>query len=130
LGDWVIPQDYTVMASVQLAHESKENFPDASSFDPDRFVGTVPKPVAWIPFGGGINRCIGAAFANMEMDVTLRTMLREVRFVPTDAPGERAHNRGVAFAPGRGARAVIYRRRACAPTKIIASSTSGHVSTR
>jgi cytochrome P450 len=130
LGDWVIPQDYTVMASVQLAHESEDNFTDASSFDPDRFVGTVPKPVAWIPFGGGVNRCIGAAFANMEMDVTLRTMLREVRFVPTDAPGERAHNRGVAFAPGRGARAVIYRRHVSAPTEIAASSTSGHVSTR
>ena len=69
-----------------------------------------PKPFTWIPFGGGVNRCIGAAFANMEMDVTLRTLLREFRFAPTDAPGERRHCRGVATAPARGGRAVVYRR--------------------
>lgn len=111
LGEWVIGEGCTVMASVQLAHTSADSFPDPESFDPDRFDGTMPKPVTWIPFGGGINRCIGAAFANMEMDVTLRTLLRELRFVPTDAPGERAHNRGVAFSPKRGGRVVVYRRR-------------------
>jgi cytochrome P450 len=127
LGDWVIPQDYTVMASVQLAHESQESFPDAESFNPDRFLGTVPKPIAWIPFGGGINRCIGAAFANMEMDVTLRTLLREFRFAPTDAPGERAHNRGVAFAPARGGRAVVYRRRREVPSRADSASVADRV---
>ena len=72
-----------------LVHESDDSFPDAASFNPDRFVGGVPKPIAWIPFGGGVNRCVGAAFAHMEMDVTLRTILRELRFAPTDAPDER-----------------------------------------
>jgi cytochrome P450 len=110
LGEWVIPEDTTVMTSVQLAHESEESFPDAASFNPDRFVGAAPNPFAWIAFGGGMNRCIGAAFATMEMDVALRTLLRELRFAPTDAPGERRHNRGVAIAPGRGGRAVVYRR--------------------
>lgn len=112
LGDWVIPEGYTVMASIQLAHEAEASFPHSTSFDPDRFLGTVPKPISWIPFGGGINRCIGAAFANMEMDVTLRTLLRELRFASTDAPGEPPRNRGVAFAPGRGGLAVVYRRSA------------------
>jgi cytochrome P450 len=129
LGNWVIPEDYTVMASVQLAHASEENFPDAASFNPDRFVGTIPKPVAWIPFGGGVNRCIGAAFANMEMDVTLRTLLRELRFVPTNAPGERAHNRGVAFAPARGGRAVVYRRTADLASGADSTSVADRVST-
>ena len=101
-----------MMISIQLAHESEENFPDAASFNPDRFVGAGPKPFGWIPFGGGVNRCVGAAFANMEMDVTLRTLLRELRFAPTDAPGERRRWRGVATAPARGARAVVYRRTA------------------
>jgi cytochrome P450 len=100
-----------LVTSIRLVHESEESFPDAASFNPDRFVG-VPKPVAWIPFGGGVNRCVGAAFANMEMDVTLRTLLRELRFAPTDAPGERRRWRGVATVPARGARAVIYRRTA------------------
>ncbi len=111
LGEWVIPEDYTVMASIQLAHESEQSFPDAMSFNPDRFVGTTPNPFAWIPFGGGMNRCIGAAFATMEMDVTLRTMLRELRFEPTDAPDESRFTRGVTIAPGRGGRAVVYRRK-------------------
>ena len=111
LGDWVLPENTTVIVSVRTAHESDDSFPDAASFNPDRFVGAgAPKPFVWIPFGGGVNRCIGAALANMEMDVTLRTLLRELRFVPTDAPGERRHWRGVATAPARGGRVVVYRR--------------------
>ena len=96
----------------RLAHDSEESFPDAASFNPDRFIGTVPKPVAWIPFGGGVNRCVGAAFAHMETDVTLRTLLREFRFVLTDAPDKRRRRRAVATAPARGARGVVYRRTA------------------
>ncbi len=115
LGEWVIPEDYTIWASIQLAHASEESFPDAASFDPDRFIGATPKPITWIPFGGGINRCIGAAFATMEMDVTLRTLLREFRIMPTNAPSERDRNRGVSHVPARGARAVVYRRRTDAP---------------
>jgi cytochrome P450 len=112
LGQWVLPEDSDVSISIQLTHASEESFSDAASFNPDRFVGANPKPFAWIPFGGGVNRCIGAAFANMEMDVTLRTLLRELRFEPTDAPGERRHCRGVAVVPARGGRAVVYRRAA------------------
>ena len=111
LGEWVIPENTNLVFSIQLAHDSEESFPDAASFNPDRYIGG-PKPAAWIPFGGGINRCVGAAFANMEMDVTLRTLLRELRFQPTDAPGERGRWRGVATVPARGARAVVYRRTA------------------
>jgi cytochrome P450 len=110
LGDWVIPRDTTVLISMQLANE--QSFTDAASFDPNRFVGANSTPATWFPFGGGVNRCIGAAFANMEMDVTLRTLLCEFRFAPTHAPGERRHNRGVMIAPGRGGRATVYRRTA------------------
>jgi cytochrome P450 family 138 len=80
-------------------------------------MGSNPDMYAWVPFGGGTRRCLGAAFANMEMNVVLRTLLREFNFVPTDARPERMHNRGVAFAPGAGGRAVVYRR--------IHSSTAG-----
>jgi cytochrome P450 len=110
LGPWVIPEGCTVMAAMQLAHG--QSFPDATSFNPDRFIGTAPKPAAWNPFGGGVFRCPGAAFANMELNVTLATMLREFRFVPTCAPGERRHNRGVAIAPAYGGRAVVHQRAA------------------
>jgi cytochrome P450 len=127
LGNWVIPEKTTVIFSIRLAHASEESFPDAASFSPDRFVGANPKPFAWIPYGGGVNRCIGAAFAHMEIDVTLRTLLREFRFAPTDAPAERRHIRGVATAPGRGGRAVVYRRTAKASSDADFASVADHV---
>jgi hypothetical protein len=125
LRDWVIPENTKLILSIRLVHESDDSFPDAASFDPDRFVG-VPKPAAWIPFGGGVNRCVGAAFTHMEMDVTLRTMLRELRFAPTDAPDERRRWRGVATVPARGARAVVYRRTAKASHDADSASLADH----
>jgi cytochrome P450 len=110
LGDWVFPENTRLVLSLALVHDSDESFSDAMSFNPDRFLGSAAKPKAWIPFGGGVNRCVGAALATMEMDITLRLLLREFRFVPTDAPKERMHWRGIAYAPARGARAVVYRR--------------------
>jgi cytochrome P450 len=126
LGDWVLPPGTTVLVDFQLAHESEDNFPDAASFNPDRFVGTSPKPFRWIPWGGGVNRCVGAGFAAMEMDVALRTLLREFRFAPTDAPGERRQNRGISNAPARGARAVVYRRTAAASGDRVSMSVADH----
>ncbi|MDA2893488.1 cytochrome P450 [Mycolicibacterium sp. BiH015] len=111
LGEWVIPEGDTIMASTQLAMAAEQSFPDAEKFNPDRFVGNPPNPFAWIPFGGGMMRCIGASFATMEMEVTLRTMLREFRLEPTSEPDEKPHSRGVTVTPGRGGRAVVRRRR-------------------
>lgn len=110
LGEWVIPERHAVLASISLAHASEQNFIDAKTFNPDRFVGSPPDNYAWIAYGGGVRRCIGAAFANMEMTVTLRTLLREFEFGTTYAAGERLHSRGVATAPAHGGRAVVYRR--------------------
>ncbi len=111
LGEWVIPEKYVVIVSVATAHSSEENYTDAKVFNPDRFLGATPDTHTWIPFGGGVRRCIGAAFANMEMNVTLRTLLREFEFGTTYAKSERIHSRGVTTAPGRGGRAVVFRRR-------------------
>ncbi len=110
LGEWVIPERHVVIASIVGAQSSEQNFPNAAAFDPDRYHGVAPDTYAWLPFGGGVHRCIGAAFANMEMHITLRTLLREFEFGTTDARGERHHSRGVADAPARGGRAVVYRR--------------------
>jgi cytochrome P450 len=110
LGEWVLPEGTNIIISIKLAHDSEGDFPDAASFNPDRYLGTAAKPVAWIPFGGGVNRCVGAAFANLESDVVLRMLLREFRLVPTNAPGEKARWRGVATVPAKGARAIVRRR--------------------
>jgi cytochrome P450 len=110
LGEWVIPANHAILVSISLAHAADRNFPDAEVFDPDRFVGNPPDTYTWIPYGGGVRRCVGAAFANMEMTVTLRTLLREFEFGTTYARSERMHSRGVATAPGRGGLAVVHRR--------------------
>ncbi|OBF54774.1 cytochrome P450 [Mycobacterium sp. 852002-50816_SCH5313054-b] len=112
LGEWVIPEQHTVIASIGLAHSCEENFPDANTFNPDRFIGNAPQNYMWIPFGGGVRRCIGAAFANMQMTVVLRTLLREFEFDTTSATDEPHDTRGVSGAPALGAQAVVHARRA------------------
>jgi cytochrome P450 len=118
LGEWVIPERHVILVSISLAHAAEGSFADAGSFNPDRFIGNPPDTHVWFPFGGGIRRCIGAAFANMEMTVTLRTLLREFEFGTTYARDEPAHSRGVATAPGRGGRAVVYRRAPLTPSSV------------
>ncbi|MCH9668712.1 MAG: cytochrome P450 [Actinomycetia bacterium] len=110
LGEWVIPEGCGVMPSIALVHSSPCSFAEPQRFDPDRFLGGHPDSLTWIPFGGGVRRCLGAAFANMEMTVTLRELLREFTFATTNAPGERRRSRGIAIAPRLGGRAVVYRR--------------------
>jgi cytochrome P450 len=110
LGEWVIPRGYSIVVSISQIHDNAEVFPDPERFDPQRYIGTKPPTFAWIPFGGGTRRCVGAAFANMEMDVVLRTALRQYAIQTTTAPGEKWHARGVAFTPKGGGRIVVHRR--------------------
>ncbi|MFE9320574.1 cytochrome P450 [Nocardia sp. NPDC052278] len=110
LGRWTLPKGQNVLVSIRLMHDNEDLFPRARAFDPDRFVGVRPGTFSWIPFGGGARRCIGAAFATMEMNVVLRTLLRDFTLEPTDAPDERTHFRGVALVPAKKGRAVVYRR--------------------
>ncbi|MGW3995505.1 cytochrome P450 [Amycolatopsis sp. NPDC004772] len=110
LGRWTLPKGYAVLVSIALIHDDDAVFPHAATFDPHRFEGTRPDLYQWIPFGGGTRRCLGAAFATMEMTVVLRTLLRDFTLVPTTEPGERWHSRGVAYAPAKGGRAVVRRR--------------------
>jgi cytochrome P450 family 138 len=113
LGEWRIPHGYTVMIAVANVHANADVFPDPERFDPYRFVGTRT-PTAWVAFGGGTRRCIGAAFANVEMDVVLRTVLRHFVIETDDAPDEKIHFRGIAFTPKDGGRIVVRRRESAA----------------
>jgi cytochrome P450 len=123
LGRWVVPKGYGILVSIGLIHDDDAVFPGAARFDPHRFVGARPDLYEWIPFGGGTRRCIGAAFATMEMNVVLRTVLRDVTLEPTREPGERWHSRGVANAPGKGGLAVVRRRTATTPVPAQSTST-------
>jgi cytochrome P450 family 138 len=110
LGRWTLPEGQVVLVSIYLMHRDETLFPDPLSFDPDRFADGRPDTYQWIPFGGGVRRCIGAAFAHMEMNVVLRTLLRDFTLEPTSERGERWHSRGVAYCPAKGGRAVVHRR--------------------
>lgn len=110
LGEWVIPRGDSIIVGIGQIHSNPDVFPDPDRFDPNRYIGAKPSAFSWIPFGGGTRRCVGAAFANMEMDVVLRTVLRRLTIETTDAPGERWHCRGVAFTPKDGGRITVRRR--------------------
>jgi cytochrome P450 len=110
LGEWVIPRGDSILVSIGQIHDNPDVFPDPERFDPQRYIGGKPSAFAWVPFGGGTRRCVGAAFANMEMDVVLRTVLRHFSIETTTAPGEQWHCRGVAYTPKDGGRIVVRRR--------------------
>ncbi|WP_349270469.1 cytochrome P450 [Mycolicibacterium parafortuitum] len=110
LGEWVVPQGYSIVVAIREVHHRSQDFPDPQRFDPQRFVGQRPPTLSHIPFGGGTRRCVGAAFANVEMDVVLRTVLRHFTIETTAAAGEKMHSRGVAYTPADGGRVVMRRR--------------------
>ena len=111
LGDWVIPQGYSIVVAIGQVHHRLQEFPDPERFDPQRFIGERPNTFAHIPFGGGTRRCVGAAFANVEMDVVLRTVLRHFVISTTTEADEKSHSRGVAYTPKDGGRVILHRRR-------------------
>ena len=110
LGEWVIPQGYSIFVAIDYLHGRAEDFDEPQRFDPQRYVGQRPPTFAFIPYGGGVRRCVGAAFANVEIDVVLRTMLRHFTIDTTTAPDEKVHSRGVAYTPKSGGRVVLLRR--------------------
>src|SRR5688572_1008245 len=110
LADHLLPEGVLIASAAAMTHFDPRLFDAPDRFDPDRFLGRRPDTYAWIPFGGGIRRCIGATFAHMEMDVVLRVLLERVTLAPTEAPSEGWAFRGVAMAPARGGRVVIRRR--------------------
>jgi cytochrome P450 len=111
IGPWSLPQGQTIVVGIGLLHSDETVFPDARRFDPDRFLTRPPSSSEFIPYGGGHRRCIGAAFANMEMRVVIRTLLRNYAVCPTNARDERVQTLRVSITPSRGARVRVHPRR-------------------
>ncbi len=107
LGGHRLPVGSRILLAACLTHYDPELFPHPERFEPERFLDKLPDTYSWIPFGGGIRRCIGATFAHMEMDVVLRVLLERVELVPTDAPGERWAAHGIVWSPGDGGKAIV-----------------------
>jgi cytochrome P450 len=95
------------MPAITAIHFRPDLYPDPDEFRPERFLGRTPEPYTWIPFGGGVRRCIGAAFAQFEMRVIIRTILERAQLRAATARSERSKLRNVTAAPARGCRVVV-----------------------
>lgn len=102
LGDWTLEPGMFIWLDILGLHRDPALFPEPLAFLPERFFEAPPETYSWLPFGGGVRRCPGAAFAKLEMDVVLRMMLTHCAIEPTAAKDERWRFRGVAFQPNKG----------------------------
>jgi cytochrome P450 len=95
-----------VTPAIWLTHTRADRYPEPYAFRPERFLGDAPSTYAWIPFGGGVRRCLGAAFAEMEMRVALTEILRRRTLRPASDAAERVARRNVTFSPANGTRVI------------------------
>src|SRR4051794_21829333 len=112
LGDYVVPAQTEALISILLVHHRDDVYPDPFAFRPERFLGVKPGTYTWIPFGGGIRRCLGAALAMAEQRVVLRAIARRTALEAADPAPERARHRNVTMIPAAGARVVMTARSA------------------
>jgi cytochrome P450 len=112
LGEYAVPADTPVTMSILLVHHREDVYPDPFAFRPERWDGVKPGTYTWIPFGGGIRRCLGAALAMAEMRVVLEAMARRLDLVYDTPEPERAVHRNVTMIPSRGATVRVVSRRA------------------
>jgi cytochrome P450 family 135 len=107
LGEHAVPAEAAVLISILLVHHREDVYPEPFEFRPERWLGRKPGTYEWIPFGGGIRRCLGAALAMAEQRVVLEAMARRLDFEADDPAPERAVHRNVTMIPSRGARVVV-----------------------
>ena len=103
-GAWTLPPGSDVTPAIWLTHTRADLYPEPYAFRPERFLGHAPATYAWVPFGGGIRRCLGAAFAEFEMRVVIETVLRRCVLTAASPRAERVTRRNVTFSPQHGTR--------------------------
>ncbi|MGC1852763.1 MAG: cytochrome P450 [Solirubrobacterales bacterium] len=107
IGGYELPAGVSVAPCIYLVHRNPEIYPDPMAFKPERFVDNPPGTYTWIPFGGGVRRCLGASFAQFEMAVVLRELVKRHRIRPADPKPERVFRRAITETPRHNARVVL-----------------------
>jgi cytochrome P450 len=107
LGEWRLSAQSAVLVSILLLHHRGDLYPRPSEFLPERFLGVKPGTYTWLPFGGGIRRCLGATLAMAEQRVVLRAIARRTDLEAVDPAPERPRHRNVTMIPAHGARAIM-----------------------
>jgi cytochrome P450 len=97
-----------VTPAIWLTHTRADRYPEPYAFRPERFLGDAPATYAWIPFGGGVRRCLGAAFAEMEMRVALAAIVERRALRPASSSPELVARRNVTFSPRGGTRVIAH----------------------
>ncbi len=109
VGGYDLPGGTFVLPAIAALHYREDLFPEPAEFRPERFLDGRADTYAWIPFGGGVRRCIGAAFAEYEMRVVLRAILERAELSAPDPKPERVKIRNITLAPGKGTRVSLNR---------------------
>lgn len=109
-----LPEGTDVTPAIWLTHTRADIYPQPYEFRPERFLDDPPSTYGWVPFGGGVRRCLGAAFAEFEMRIVLATMLRARALHPVGRHPERVMRRNVTFSPRNGTMVRAERRLAAA----------------
>jgi cytochrome P450 len=105
IGGRLLPAGVTVAPSIYLVHRNPEIYPEPERFRPERFIERPPGTYTWIPFGGGVRRCLGASFAEFEMAVVLRELVTRRRIRPVGRP-EHSVRSTITNVPSRDAEIV------------------------
>jgi cytochrome P450 len=107
LGPYGVSADTPIGMSILLVHHREDLYPEPFEFRPERWLGRKPGTYEWIPFGGGIRRCLGAALAMAEMRVVLEATARRLDLEAAEPEPERALHRNVTMIPSRGGRVIL-----------------------
>jgi cytochrome P450 len=107
LGGYELPAGARVVPSIHLIHRDPETYPEPERFLPERFLDNPPGTYTWIPFGGGVRRCLGAAFAQFEMAVVLRELVRRYEVTPANPAPERPFRRAITETPRHDATVIL-----------------------
>jgi len=108
IGGYTIPAGWRVAPNIYLMHRHASVYdPDPSAFRPERFLDKPAGTYTWIPFGGGIRRCIGATFAVFEMKTVLSAIARMVDLRAARPERERVVRRAITLTPNRGAEVIV-----------------------
>ncbi len=110
LGGYTLPAGVAVAPCIYLMHRREDIYPNARAFQPERFLERPAGTYTWIPFGGGVRRCLGASFAQLEMKRVLQTIVREVQLCAAEPSSERVVRRSITLNPQHGARVVVLKR--------------------
>jgi hypothetical protein len=109
LNGTLVPQGTVIAADIERMHFRADVYEEPRAFRPERFLEDRPGTYTWIPFGGGVHRCIGAGFALTEARLVMRTVLRQFTFAPKTARGERSRRRTLITEPRGKAQVTLLR---------------------